>query len=105
MFAKADHQIRLAELLTVLYAIIMIAVYIGVAIQVIRLKQAHNLLAVESTKCIHKHCAVALYCTALHCTVLHCTVLHCTVLHCTVLHCTVLYYILHSTVIHYATLH
>ena len=34
MFAKADHQIRLAELLTVLYAIIMIAVYIGVAIQV-----------------------------------------------------------------------
>ena len=34
VFAKPDHQIRLAELLTVLYAIIMIAVYIGVVLTV-----------------------------------------------------------------------
>ena len=34
VFAKADHQIRIAELLTVLYAIIMIAVYIGVVLTV-----------------------------------------------------------------------
>ena len=34
IFAKADHQIRLAELLTVLYAIVMIAVYIGVVLTV-----------------------------------------------------------------------
>ena len=34
IFAKADHQIRLAELLSVLYAVIMIAVYIGVILTV-----------------------------------------------------------------------
>ena len=34
IFAKADHQIRLAEVLTVLYAVIMIAVYIGVILTV-----------------------------------------------------------------------
>jgi chitin synthase len=34
MVAKADNQIRMAELLTVLYAIIMIAVYIGVVLTV-----------------------------------------------------------------------
>merc|ERR1719204_1701034 len=35
IFAKADHQIRLAELLSVLYAVIMIAVYIGVILTII----------------------------------------------------------------------
>ena len=34
IFAKADHQVRLAEMLTVLYAIVMIAVYIGVVLTV-----------------------------------------------------------------------
>ena len=34
IFAKADHQIRLAEVLSVLYAVIMIAVYIGVILTV-----------------------------------------------------------------------
>merc|ERR1719204_102604 len=35
IFAKADHQIRLAELLSVLYAVIMIAVYIGVILTIL----------------------------------------------------------------------
>ena len=34
IFAKADHQVRLAEMLTVLYAIVMIAVYIGIVLTV-----------------------------------------------------------------------
>jgi chitin synthase len=42
IFAKADNQIRFAELLTVLYAIIMIAVYIGVALTVTQLRLISN---------------------------------------------------------------
>ena len=41
IFAKADHQVRLAEMLTVLYAIVMIAVYIGVVLTVRTVREAH----------------------------------------------------------------
>ena len=41
IFAKADHQVRLAEMLTVLYAIVMIAVYIGVVLTVRTVGEAH----------------------------------------------------------------
>ena len=40
IFAKADHQVRLAEMLTVLYAIIMIAVYIGIVLTVRTIRKA-----------------------------------------------------------------
>ena len=40
IFAKADHQVRLAEMLTVLYAIVMIAVYIGVVLTVRTVRKA-----------------------------------------------------------------
>ena len=40
IFAKADHQVRLAEMLTVLYAIVMIAVYIGVVLTVRTVREA-----------------------------------------------------------------
>ena len=34
VFMKSDHQIMIAQLLTLLYAVIMIAVYIGIFIQI-----------------------------------------------------------------------
>ena len=48
IFAKADHQVRLAEMLTVLYAIVMIAVYIGVALTVRTLCEAHVIVYCRS---------------------------------------------------------
>ena len=33
-FLKSDHQIRIAEVLTIIYAIIMIAVYVGILLQI-----------------------------------------------------------------------
>ena len=48
IFAKADHQVRLAEMLTVLYAIVMIAVYIGVALTVRTVHEAHVIVYCRS---------------------------------------------------------